>query len=117
LALVSTVAPPIVAVLRPPAAAAAGLLALLAGEEAEEGPAELHAASAAAAAAAAGSARSIRRRAGPLLIRCALAPRLRPGIVRIVMTSCPLCRVCQHLAGETGWVEMFVISSPFASPG
>jgi hypothetical protein len=75
-----------------PAAAAAGLLVvLLAGEG--EAPAELHATRAAAAAAAAGSASSIRRRAGPLLIRGALPLLPRPGIFRGVMTSCPSYRV------------------------
>jgi len=92
LLLVSTVAPPIVALFRLPAAAAAGLLLLLAEEEGEA-PAELHATRAAAAATAAGSARSIRRRPGPLLIRCALPLPPRPGIFRAVMTWCSFCRV------------------------
>jgi hypothetical protein len=94
LLLVSTVTPAIVAVVTVPAAAAAGLLVLLPEDEGEEAPAELHATRAAAAATAAGSARSIRRRAGRLLIRCALPLPLppRPGIFRVVMTSCPLCR-------------------------
>jgi hypothetical protein len=51
------------------------------------------AARAAAAAAAAGSASNIRRRAGPRLSRCALSPFPRPGIFRVVMTSCPSFRV------------------------
>jgi hypothetical protein len=91
LLLVSTITPAIVAVFTVPAATAAGLLLEDTGEdtgedEGEEAPDELHATSATAAAAAAGSARSIRRRARPL-IRYAL-PR-RPGIFRVVMTSCP----------------------------
>jgi hypothetical protein len=91
LLLVSTVTPAIVAVFTVPAAAAA---ALLQPEEVEEAaPAELHATRAAAAATAAGSARSIRRRAGPLLTRCALPLPPRPGIFRAVMTACCLCRV------------------------
>src|SRR5580704_3756869 len=74
--LVSTVTPEIVAVFTVLAAAAAGLLAglllLLLGEGEGEAPAELHATRAAAAATAAGSARRIRRRARPPLIRRAL---------------------------------------------
>ena len=105
LLLVSTATPPIVAVFTVLAAAAAGLL-LLPEDEGEEAPDELHATRAAAAAAAAGSASSIRRRAGPLLIRCALPLLPRPGIFRAVMTSCPLCRMCQCLAGQMGRVEM-----------
>ena len=63
LALVSTVAPPIVAVFRLPAVAAAGLPVLvLPPPPAEDVPDELHAASTAAAAATASSASSIRRR-------------------------------------------------------
>ena len=64
LALVSTVAPPIVAVFRLPAVAAAGLLVLvlLLPPLVEDVPDELHAASTAAAAATASSASSIRRR-------------------------------------------------------
>jgi hypothetical protein len=92
LLLVSTITPAIVAVFAVPAAAAAGLLVLLPEDEGEA-PAELHATRAAAAATAAGSARSIRRRAGPLLIRCARPLPPRPGTFRVVMTSCPLCRV------------------------
>jgi hypothetical protein len=61
LALVSTVAPPIVAVFRPPAVAAAGLLLPPPAEDAAD---ELHAARTAAAAATASSASSIRRRFG-----------------------------------------------------
>jgi hypothetical protein len=61
LALVSTVAPPIVAVFRPPAAAAAGLPLLLLPLE-EDVADELHAASTAAATATASSASSLRRR-------------------------------------------------------
>ena len=62
LALVSTVAPPIVVVFRVPAVAAAGLLVLvLLPPLVEDVPDELHAASTAAAAATAGSASSIRR--------------------------------------------------------
>src|SRR5690242_10138854 len=66
LALVSTVAPPIVAIFRLPAVAAAGLLVpvLPLPPLAEDVPDELHAASTAAAAAMAGSASSIRRRFG-----------------------------------------------------
>jgi hypothetical protein len=105
LLLVSTVTPAIIAVFTVPAAAAAGLLMLPPPEdEEEEAPAELHATRAAAAATAAGSARSIRRRAGPLLIRRALPLPPRPGIFRLVMTSCPLCRVS-------------LISSSRVSPG
>jgi len=74
-----------------PTAAAGGLLALLPEDEGEEAPAELHATRAVAAATAAGSARSIRKRAGLLLIRCALPLPPRPGFFRVVMTSCPLC--------------------------
>ena len=103
LLLVSTVTPAIVAVFTVFEAAAAGLLLL--PEDEGEAPAELHATRAAAAAAAAGKARSIRRRARPLLIRALPLPP-RPGIFRVVMTSCPLCRVCQCLAGHMGWVEM-----------
>ena len=63
LALVSTVAPPIVVVFRLPAVAAAGLLVLvLLPPLVEDVPDELHAASTAAAAATASSASSIRRR-------------------------------------------------------
>jgi hypothetical protein len=63
LLLVSTVAPPIVALFRLPAVAAAGLLVLvLLPPLVEEVPDELHAASTAAAAATASSASSIRRR-------------------------------------------------------
>ena len=94
LLLVSTVTPAIVAVFTVPAAAAAGLLLEEEGEE--EGvaaPAELHAARAATAAAAASSGRSIRRRAGPLPSRRARPPLMRPRIFRVVMTSCPLCRM------------------------
>jgi hypothetical protein len=88
--LVSTVTPAIVAVFTVPVVAAAALLALLAEGEGEgEAPAELHPTRAATAAAAAGSARSIRRRAGPLLIRRALPLPPRPEIHRVVMTSCP----------------------------
>ena len=109
LALVSTVAPPIVAVFRLPAVAAAGLL-LLAGvlllPPVADVADELHAARTAAAAATASSASSIRRRFGPLVIRCALSPLPR----RVVMTSCPLCRVCQCLSGQMGWVEMIAWS-------
>jgi hypothetical protein len=98
LLLVSTVAPPICAVFTVLAAAATGLpllllagdaglpLLLLAGDEgaeAEEAPDELHAASPAVAAAAAGSARRV--------------------IFRVVMTSCPLCRVCLCLRAPE-WV-------------
>jgi hypothetical protein len=79
LLLVSTVTPAIVAVFAVPATAAAGLLVLLPEDEGEEAPAGLHATRAAAAATAAGRARSIRRRAGPLLIRCALPLPPRPG--------------------------------------
>jgi len=93
LLLVSTVTPAIVAVFTVPTAAAGGLLALLPEDEGEEAPAELHATRAVAAATAAGSARSIRKRAGLLLIRCALPLPPRPGFFRVVMTSCPLCRV------------------------
>jgi hypothetical protein len=77
------------------------LVQVLPEDEGEEAPAELHPASAAAAAAATGSARSIRRRARPLLIRHAvpLPPRFR--LFRVVMTSCPSCRVCQCLVGQT----------------
>jgi hypothetical protein len=92
LLLVSTVTPAIVAVFTVFAAAAAGLL-LLEDEGAGEAPAELHATRAAAAAAAAGRARSIRRRARPPLVRRALPLPPRPGILRVIMTSCPLCRV------------------------
>jgi len=56
----------------------------------------------AVAAATAGSASSIRGRLGPLVIRCVLSPLPR----RVVMTSGPLCRVCQCLSGQMGWVEM-----------
>jgi hypothetical protein len=87
LLLVSTVTPAIVAVFTV-LAAAAGLL-LLAPEEGEA-PAEPHATRAAAAAAAAGRARSIRSRARPLLIRCALPLSPRRRICRVVITSCPL---------------------------
>ena len=95
LLLVSTVAPPIVVVFRLPAVAAAGLLVLVLPLPllVEDVPDELHAASTAAAAATAGSARNICRRAGLLLIRCAPPMLPRPGIVRVLMTSCPLCRV------------------------
>jgi hypothetical protein len=86
--LVSTVTPAIVAVFTVPVAAAAALLVLLA-VGVGEAPAELHATRAAAAVAAAGSARSIRRRAGPLLIRRALPLPSRPEILSVAMTSCP----------------------------
>ena len=62
LALVSTVAPPIVAVFRLPAVAAAGLPVLVLPPPVEDVPDELHAASTAAAAATASTASSIRRR-------------------------------------------------------
>ena len=101
LLLVSTVTPAIVAVFTVLAAAAAGLLVLLPEDDGEEAPAELHAARAAMAAAAAGSASSIRRRAGPL-VRCALPLPPRPGIFRVLMTSCPLCRMCQCLLARSG---------------
>ena len=97
LLLVSTVTPAIVAVFTVFAAAAAGLLLLLEDEGAGEAPAELHATRAAAAAAAAGSARSIRRRPRPPLVRRPLPLPPRPGIFRVVMTSCPSCLVCQCL--------------------
>ena len=116
LALVSTVAPPIVAVFRLPAVAAAGLPVLagvlLLPPLAEDVADELHAASTAAAAAAASSASSIRRRLGPLVIRCALSPLPR----RVVMTSCPLCRMCQSLSGQMGWVEMIAWPGRPAAP-
>ena len=114
LLLVSTVTPAIVAVFTVLAAAAAGLLSA-AGGRGEEAPAELHATRAATAAAAAGRASSIRRRAGPL-VRCALPLPPRPGIFRVVMTSCPLCRVCQCLAGQMGWVEMIAWPGRPAAP-
>jgi hypothetical protein len=86
-----------VAVFRLPAVAAAGLLVLVLVlvllPSAADVPDELHAASTVAAAATASSASSIRRRAGPLLIRCAPPMLPRPGIVRVLMISCPLCRV------------------------
>src|ERR1700761_7052643 len=104
LALVSTVAPPIVPVFRLPALAAAGLLVLV-PPPVEELPDELHAATTAAAATTASSASSIRTRLGPLVIRCALSPLPR----RVVMTSCPLCRVCQRLSGQTGRVEIDIL--------
>ena len=88
LLLVSTITPAIVAVFTVPVVAAAALLALLAEGEGEA-PAELHPTRAATAAAAAGSAKSIRRRAGPLLIRRALPLPPRPENLRVVMTSCP----------------------------
>ena len=82
LALVSTVAPPIVAVFRLPAVAAAGLLVLvlLLPPLVEDVPDELHAASTAAAAATASMASSIRRRfrassrVNDLIIALSLAP-------------------------------------------
>src|SRR6185437_13537275 len=76
LAVVSTVAPPIVAVFRPPAAAAAGLLLPLL-PLLEDVPDELHAARTAAAAATASSASSIRRgfsRVSDLIIAFSLVP-------------------------------------------
>ena len=118
LALVSTVTPPIVAVFRLPAVPAAGLpVPVLPPLPVEDVPDELHAASTAAAAATANSASSIRRRLGPLVIRCALSPLPRRG----VMTSCPLCRVCQCLPGQMGWVEMIAWpgrpAAPFSGAG
>ena len=81
LALVSTVAPPILVVFRLPAVAAAGLLVLvLPPPLVEDVPDELHAASIAAAAAAAGSASSIREtvpsfcRVSDLIIAFSFAP-------------------------------------------
>jgi len=92
-ALVSTVAPPMVAVFRVlPAVVATGLLVLvlvLVLPLAEDEPDELHAARTAAAAATASSTSSIRRRAGPLLIRRALPLPSRPEILSVAMTSCP----------------------------
>src|SRR4029077_221309 len=89
LALVSTVAPPIVAVFRLPAVAAAGLLVLvLPPPLVEDVPDELHAASTAAAAAMAGSASSIRRpfravgRVSDLIIACSPSLLDRPGPLR-----------------------------------
>jgi hypothetical protein len=96
LALVSTVAPPIVAVFRVLEAAATGLL------EPEEPLDEPHAARTATAAAAAASARSIRRRAGRLPFRCPLSPLPRPRIFRVVMASCPLFRMRQCRDGQMG---------------
>ena len=88
LLLVSTVAPPIVAVFRLPAVAAAGLLVLVLPPPAADVPDELHAASTAAAAATAGSASSIRRPFGPFSrvsdLIIAFSPSLldRPGPLR-----------------------------------
>jgi hypothetical protein len=68
-------------------AVAAELLLPEDGEE--EAPVELHATRAAAAAAAVGRVRSIRRRARPRRIRCALPLPPRPRIFRVVMTPSP----------------------------
>jgi len=62
LALVSTVAPPMVAVFRPPAVAAAGVPVLVLPPPVEDVADELHAASTAVAAPTASSAGNIRRR-------------------------------------------------------
>jgi hypothetical protein len=81
LALVSTVAPPIVAVFRLPAVAAAGLLLLLLPPLLEDVADELHAARTAAAAATASSASSIRRgfsRVSDLIIAFLLGSWARP---------------------------------------
>jgi hypothetical protein len=86
--LVSTVAPPILAVLRVLEDAATGLLV---PEEPPDEPLDEHAASTAAAAAAAASARTIRRRARRLLIRCLLSPSPRPRIFGVVMAPVLIC--------------------------
>ena len=102
------VAPPILAVLRVLEAAATGLLdpAELPEEPLDEPPEEPHAANTTAAAVAAVRARSIRRRAGRLLIRCPLSPLPRPRIFGVVMTSCPsfpVSRVPVPGQADGGW--------------
>ena len=88
LLVVSTVAPPIVAVFRLPAVTAAGLLVLVLLPPAAEVPDELHAARIAAVAAMAGSISSIRRpfrafgRVSDLIIASSPSFLDRPGPLR-----------------------------------
>ena len=84
LLLVSTVTPAIVAVFTVPAAAAAGLLVLLPEDEGRRRLRPSCTRQSRRGCGAAGSARSIRRRAGPLLIRCALP--LPPGRESFVLS-------------------------------
>jgi hypothetical protein len=92
LLLVSTVAPPIVALFRLPAVAAAGLLVLvLLPPPVDEVPDELHAASTAAAAATASSASSIRRR---------FRASSRVNGLIIAFSFCSWTRPCPCAGGE-----------------